>query len=109
MVFLLLVATIIGGVYLPYSVLASTYTGLFILVLVVAICGTIFGWKASNFKSKKSLKSKTLVVTDKTLRIPNEEEMKIPEDTATYDNIVIKDLNEVDLCKNIAYGPLSFT
>ena len=98
-----------GGVYLPYSVLASSYAGLFILVLVVAICGTIFGWKASNFKSKKNLKSKASVVTDNTLRIPTVEEMKISEDTATYDNIIIKDLNEVDLCKNIAYGPLSLT
>ena len=76
---------------------------------MVAICGTIFGWKASNYKSKKNLKSKTLVVADKTLRIPNVEEMKISEDTGIYDDIVIKDLNEVDLCKNIAYGPLFFT
>ena len=76
---------------------------------MVAICGTIFGWKASNFKSKKNLKSKASVVTDKTLQISNVEEMKISEDTATYDNIIIKDFNEVDLCKNIAYAPLSFT
>ena len=75
----------------------------------MAICGTVIGWKASNFKSKKNLKSKASVATDKTLRISNVEEMKISEDTATYDNIIIKDLNEVDLCKNIAYGPLSFT
>ena len=93
---------------MSYAVLSSLCVGLFILVAVAAICGTVFGWK-THYISQKHLESDKSVLDDKSIKpqASTVVEMKIYEDTATYDDIVNKDFNDVDLCKNIAYGPLS--
>ena len=86
--------------------LSSLCVGLFILVAVAVICGTVFGWKASSYYKRKHFKS---VLDDKSIKPQTSTvvEMKTSEDTATYDDIVNIDNNNVKLCKNIAYGPLS--
>ena len=106
---LLLLAPEVGSVHLSYSVLSSLCVGLFILVAVASLCGTVFGWKASSYYKRKHFKSDKSVLDDKSIKpqASTVVAMKITEDTATYDDIVNIDNSNVKLCKNIAYGPLS--
>ena len=89
--------------------LSSLCVGLFILVAVAGICGTVFGWKASSYYKRKHFRSDKSVLDDKSIKpqASTAVEMKISEDTATYDDIINIDNNNVKVSKNIAYGPLS--
>ena len=57
------------------------------------------------------LKSQMEIMGNKSRKIqaPDMERTKMSEDTAIYDEIVIKDNKEIDLSKNIAYVSLPKT
>ena len=59
----------------------------------------------------KYIKSQMEIMGNKSRKIqdPDMERTKMSEDTAIYDEIVIKDNKEIDLSKNIAYISLPIT